>query len=275
MTGSELVGLIPLQSLLNAGKYFLKKQKRSSGVSEKELIRIAIISMGLNELAPFKPEERVIEYLLRAPGHDKLVRLSLADFADETASESPAPGGGSVAAYLGTLGSSLGAMVANLSAQKKDWEYFSDWAEKATGYNKELISLVDADTRAFEGIMAARNLPKITEAEKAFRRNEIDKATIHAIEIPFRVMKVSLQSMDVLKVMAVEGNPNSKSDAGVGAVCARGAVIGAYLNVCINAAGSESDKNITTILSEGKAIRDLAVAKEKEILELINLTPNT
>jgi glutamate formiminotransferase / formiminotetrahydrofolate cyclodeaminase len=273
VTGSELVGLIPLQSLLDAGKYFLKKQKRSAGVSEKELIRIATISMGLNELAPFKPEERIIEYLLKDPVDDKLVRLSLTDFADETASESPAPGGGSVASYIGALGASLGAMVANLSAQKKEWEFFSDWAEKATGYKKELISMVDADTRAFEGIMAARSLPKSTESEKEFRINAIEKATLHAIEVPFHVMKISLQSMDVLKVMAAEGNPNSKSDAGVGAVCARSAVIGAYLNVCINAAGSASD-NIAAILSEGREIQDLAIAKEKEILGLIGLTLN-
>jgi glutamate formiminotransferase / formiminotetrahydrofolate cyclodeaminase len=273
VTGSELVGLIPLQSLLDAGKYFLKKQKRSAGVSEKELIRIATISMGLNELAPFKPEERIIEYLLKDPVDDKLVRLSLTEFADETASESPAPGGGSVAAYIGALGASLGAMVANLSAQKKEWESFSDWAEKAAGYKKELISLVDADTRAFEGIIAARSLPKSTESEKEFRMNAIEKATLHAIEVPFHVMKISLQSMDVLKVMAAEGNPSSKSDAGVGAVCARSAVIGAYLNVCINAAGSASD-NIAAILSEGRKIQDLAIAKEKEILDLIGLTLN-
>jgi glutamate formiminotransferase/formiminotetrahydrofolate cyclodeaminase len=271
VTGSELVGLIPLQALLDAGKYFLRKQKRSAGVSEKELIRIAIISMGLNELTPFKPEEKVIEYLLRETGDDTLVRMSLTDFADETASESPAPGGGSVAAYLGALGASLAGMVANLSAQKKEWESFSNWAEKAAGYNKELISLVDADTRAFEGIIAARNLPKTTETEKTFRKKEIEKATIHAIEVPFRVMNISLKSMEVLKAMAVEGNPNSKSDAGVGAVCARGAVIGAYLNVCINAAGSESVDHIAEILSEGKKIQESAIAKEQEILELINL----
>lgn len=229
--------------------------------------------MGLNELALFKPEERIIEYLLKDPVDDKLVRLSLTDFADETASESPAPGGGSVAAFIGALGASLGAMVANLSAQKKEWESFSDWAEKAAGYKKELISMVDADTMAFEGIMAARSLPKSTESEKEFRINAIEKATLHAIEVPFHVMKISLQSMDVLKVMAVEGNPNSKSDAGVGAVCARSAIIGAYLNVCINAAGSASD-NITAILSEGRKIQESAVAKEKEILDLIGLTPN-
>ena len=274
VTGSELVGLIPLQSLIDAGKYFIKKQKRSAGISEKELIRIAIITMGLNELAPFKPEERVIEYLLKEPDDEKLLRLSLNNFADETASESPAPGGGSVAAYIGALGASLGAMVANLSAQKKDWESFSDWAEKATGYKKELLSLVDADTKAFEGIMEARSLPKTTDTEKASRTGAIKKATMHAIEVPFHVMKISLQSMDVLKAMAIEGNPNSKSDAGVGAVCARSAVIGAYLNVCINAVGSESEKDIAAILSEGKKIQESAVMREKEILDLIGLTPN-
>ena len=273
VTGSELVGLIPLQSLLDAGKYFLKKQKRSAGVSEKELIRIAIISMGLNELTPFKPEEKVIEYLLKEPGEDKLVRMSLTYFSDETASESPAPGGGSVAAYLGALGASLAAMVANLSAQKKEWESFSDWAEKAIVYNKELISLVDADTKAFEGILSARNLPKTTEKERVFRKNEIEKATMYAIEVPLRVMKVSLQSMDVLKAMAVEGNPNSKSDAGVGALCARSAVMGAYLNVCINATGTENANNISDILSKGRKMQETAVAKEKEILDLIGLTP--
>jgi glutamate formiminotransferase/formiminotetrahydrofolate cyclodeaminase len=272
VTGSELVGLIPLQSLLDAGRYFLQKQKRSAGVSEKELIRIAIVTMGLNELALFKPEEKVIEYLLKEPGDDKLVRLSLNDFADETASESPAPGGGSVAAYMGALGASLGAMVANLSAQKKDWKSFSDWAEKATVHKKELLSLVDADTTAFEGIITARSLPKTTETEKEFRSEEIKKATRQAIEVPFRVMKVSLQSMDILKAMAIEGNPNSKSDVGVGAVCARSAVMGAYLNVCINAAGSESDKEITAILSEGRKIQDAVISKEKEILDLISLT---
>jgi glutamate formiminotransferase/formiminotetrahydrofolate cyclodeaminase len=271
VTGSELVGLIPLQSLLDAGKYFLRKQNRSAGVSEKELIRIAIITMGLNELAPFKPEERIIEYLLKQPEDDKLVRLSLTDFADETASESPTPGGGSVAAYLGVLGASLGAMVANLSAQKKEWKSFSNRAEEATANKKELISLVDADTKAFEGIMAARALPKFTAAEKTFRKNAIEKATMQAIEIPFRVMKVALQSMDVLQAMATEGNPNSKSDAGVGAVCARSAVIGAYLNVCINAAGSETSNNISGILSEARKIRDSAVEKENEILKIINL----
>jgi glutamate formiminotransferase/formiminotetrahydrofolate cyclodeaminase len=274
VTGSEVVGLIPLQSILEAGKYFLKKQKRSIGVSEKELIRIAIITMGLDELAPFKPDERIIEYLLRKPGDEKLIRLSLTDFADETASESPAPGGGSVAAYLGALGAGLGAMVANLSAHKNDWESFSDWAEKASGYKKELLVLVDADTKAFEGIMQARALPKSTETEKISRAKALKDATWHAIEVPYRVMQVALKSMDVLKAMAMDGNPNSKSDAGVGALCARSAVLGAYLNVCINADGAETDKKISAILADGKKMQDFAIGKEKEILDLIGLTLN-
>jgi glutamate formiminotransferase / formiminotetrahydrofolate cyclodeaminase len=271
VTGSELVGLIPLQSLLDAGKYFLKKQNRSTGVSEKELIRIAIITMGLDELSPFKPAERIIEYLLKNPEEEKLIRLSLTDFADETASESPAPGGGSVAAYMGALGAGLGAMVANLSAHRNNWESFSDWAGKASEYKKELISLVDADTKAFEGILFARNLPKNTEEEKANRMKAMQEANLRAIQVPFRVMQVSLKSMEVIKAMAVDGNPNSKSDAGVGALCARSAVLGAWLNVCINAAGSESDKNISSMLAEGKKMQTLAMEKEKEILVLTGL----
>jgi glutamate formiminotransferase / formiminotetrahydrofolate cyclodeaminase len=272
VTGSELVGLIPLQSLLDAGKYFLKKQQRPAGVSEKELIRIAVLTMGLDELAPFKPEERIIEYLLKDPSDEKLVRLSLTDFADETASESPAPGGGSVAAYLGALGASLGAMVANLSAQKKEWTLFSDWAEKASGYKQELMALVDADTKAFEEMMQARNLPKTTEAEIAFRLKRMQEATLKAIHVPFRVMQVALQSMDVIRAMAEIGNPNSKSDTGVGALCARSAVLGAFLNVCINAAGSEMDKNISSMVAEGKKMQAQAIKKEKEILDIVGLT---
>ena len=273
VTGSELVGLIPLQSLIDAGKYFLKRQSRSTGVSEKELIRIAILTMGLDELAPFKPEERIIEYLLKDPSDEKLVRHSLSDFADETASESPTPGGGSVAAYLGALGAGLGAMVANLSAQKNDWARFSDWAEKASAYKKELITQVDADTKAFEGIMQARSLPKTTEPEKAYRTKAIQEATLKAIEVPYRVMQVALDSMEVIQAMAKDGNPNSKSDAGVAALCARSAVLGAFLNICINATGSESDKNISAILADGKKMQALAIEKEKEILDLIGLMP--
>jgi glutamate formiminotransferase / formiminotetrahydrofolate cyclodeaminase len=272
VTGSELVGLVPLNSLLEAGRYFLKKQNRSSGVSEKELIRIAILTMGLEELAPFKPEERIIEYLLKDPEDEKLISLSLSDFADETASESPAPGGGSVAAYLGALGAGLGAMVANLSAQKGDLVSFSDLAERASANKKELLSLVDADTRAFEGIMQARALPKTTESEKINREVAIHNATLRAIEVPYHVMRVALQTMDILKIIATLGNPNSKSDAGVGALCARSAVLGAFLNVSINASGSESDKTIINLLTEAKKMFAVAVEKEQEILTIIGLT---
>jgi glutamate formiminotransferase/formiminotetrahydrofolate cyclodeaminase len=275
VTGSELVGLIPLESLLAAGRYFLKKQKRSAGVSEKELVRMAIISMGLNDLGPFKPEERIIEYLLKTPGDEKLIQHSLSDFADETASESPAPGGGSIAAYIGALGAALGAMVANLSAQKNNWEFFSDLAEKASAIKKGLISLVDADTRAFEGILRSRAMPKSTDSEKSVREKAIQESIYSAIEIPYQVMQLALKSLDILKAVAVEGNQNSRSDAGVGALCARSAVLGAFLNVCINAVGSETDKNIAAKLAEGKEMQASAIAKEKEILKLIDLTPNT
>jgi glutamate formiminotransferase/formiminotetrahydrofolate cyclodeaminase len=273
VTGSELVGLLPLESLLDAGRHFLKKQKRSAGVSQKELIRIAIITMGLNELGPFKPEERIIEYLLKKPDDEKLIQQTLSDFADETASESPAPGGGSVSAYVGALGASLGAMVANLTAQKTNWELFGEYAEKASAIKKELMALVDADTRAFEGILHTRSLPKTTATEKEVREKTMKSAIIHAIEIPFQVMKLALKSMDILKLMAAEGNPNSKSDAGVGALCARMAVMGAFLNVCINAVGSESDAHISGIIAQGKKIQTEAIEKEKEILDMIDLVP--
>jgi glutamate formiminotransferase / formiminotetrahydrofolate cyclodeaminase len=274
VTGSELVGLIPLESLLAAGRYFLKKQKRSAGVSEKELVRMAVISMGLNDLGPFKPEARIIEYLLKTPGDEKFIQHSLSDFADETANESPAPGGGSVAAYIGALGAALGAMVANLSAQKNNWEFFSDLAEKASAIKKGLISLVDEDTRAFEGILRSRALPKSTDSEKSIREKAMLESNYRAIEVPYQVMQLAFKSLDILKTVAVEGNQNSRSDAGVGALCARSAVIGAFLNVCINAVGSETDKNIASKLAEGKVVQANAIAKEKEILDIIGLTQN-
>ena len=275
VTGSELVGLIPLQAMLNAGKYFLRKQKRSAGVSEKELIRIAVLSMGLDELGPFKPEEKIIEYLLRDKSAEKIIYLSLSDFADETASESPAPGGGSVAAYLGVLGASLGGMVANLSAHKKGWDdrwlEFSDWAERAEESKKALLQLVDADTNAFQGVMQAHALPKSTAGEKAFRKKAIDEATAKAIAVPFQVMKLALDSMPVIKAMALQGNPNSISDAGVAALCARSAVLGAALNVRINAAGRETEEEIAALLAEVKKMEAEAVLQEVEILQLVNL----
>ena len=274
VTGSELVGLIPLKAMLDAGKYFLRKQKRSTGVSEKELIRLAIISMGLDELAPFKPGEKIIEYMLQDKAESRLVSMPLNDFADETASESPAPGGGSIAAYIGSLGISLGTMVANLSSHKKGWddrwEEFSNWAEKGQQYKDELLRLVDADTRAFNGIMAAMGLPKGTEEEKAIRKQAIGDATRVAIEVPYQVMKVSYESMKVIKAMAESGNPHSVSDAGVGALCARSAVMGAFMNVRINAAGYDDKKFITEVLAQGKEIEDNTKSLETEILDIVN-----
>ncbi|HTS45051.1 MAG TPA: glutamate formimidoyltransferase [Puia sp.] len=274
VTGSELVGLIPLKAMLDAGKYFLKKQKRSTGVSEKELIRIAILSMGLDELGPFKPEERIIDYMLRDKTENKLVSMSLSDFADETGSESPAPGGGSISAYIGALGAALAAMVANLSSHKKGWddrwEEFSSWAEKAEKYKTELIHLVDADTRAFNKIMSAFSLPKASDKEKTERAKAIQEATKLAIEIPFNVMKTASASMDVIRAMAETGNPNSVSDAGVAALCARSAVMGAFLNVRINAASLEDKKIVDEIIRKGKEIEIKTIDLEKEILKTVN-----
>jgi glutamate formiminotransferase / formiminotetrahydrofolate cyclodeaminase len=273
VTGSELVGLIPLQAMLDAGKYFLEKQERSSGVSEKELIRIAILSMGLNELGPFKPQERIIEYQLREAAADKLVKTSLTDFADETASESPAPGGGSIAAYVGALGAALGTMVANLSSHKKGWDdrwkEFSDWADKGQRQKDELLRLVDADTRAFNGIMAAFALPKSNEGEKKLRHSAIQQATREAIEVPYHVMESAFASLEVIGAMAAEGNPNSVSDAGVGALCARAAVLGAFLNVRINAAGYDDKSYVAQVLEKGAAIEAETIRKEGAILQLV------
>ena len=273
VTGSELVGLIPLQAMLDAGRYFLEKQQRSTGVSEKELIRMAILSMGLDELGPFKPEERIIEYQLREGAADKLVRMSLTDFADETASESPAPGGGSIAAYVGALGAALGTMVANLSSHKKGWDdrwaEFSDWADKGQRHKDELLRLVDADTRAFNAIMAAFGLPKSNEAEKTLRRQAIQEATRSAIEVPLRVMEVAFASLEVIGAMAAMGNPNSVSDAGVGALCARAAVLGAFLNVRINAAGYDDKTFVLQVLEKGAAIETATKKTEATILQQV------
>ena len=274
VTGSELVGLVPLKSMLDAGKYFLEKQKRSTGVSEKEIIRIAIKSLGLDELVPFNPEERVIEYLLRDKNDSRLINTQLNEFADETASESPAPGGGSIAAYVGALGISLGTMVANLSSHKQGWDErwkeFSDWADKGQYYKNELLKLVDADTKAFNQIMSAFGLSKSTEEEKKVRTQAIQEATKNAIEVPFRVMNLAYESMHVIKAMAEVGNPNSISDAGVGALCARSAVMGAFMNVRINAS-SYSDKNfVVDIVSKGKDIENKTIVMEQEIIKIVN-----
>jgi len=274
VTGSELVGLIPLKAMLDAGKYFLKKQKRSMGVSEKELIRIAVISMGLDELAPFKPEEKIIEYMLQDKNDSRLVSMPISDFADETASESPAPGGGSIAAYVGSLGVSLATMVANLSSHKKGWderwEEFSNWAEKGQQYKDQLLRLVDADTKAFNGIINAMSLPKGTDEEKAVRKQAMNEATKVAIEVPLQVMKLSYDSMEVIKAMAEVGNPNSVSDAGVGALCARSAVMGAFMNVRINASGYDDKSFVEDVLKKGREIEEKTKKLEIEILDIVN-----
>lgn len=272
--GSELVGLIPLKAMLDAGKYFLKKQQRSAGVSEKELIRIAVLSMGLDELSPFKPEEKIIEYKMANRNNHKLINMTLDTFADETASESPAPGGGSVAAYIGALGMALGTMVANLSSHKKGWddrwEEFSNWAEKGQQLKNELLQSVDEDTKAFNEIMNAFSLPKSSEEEKKIRANAIQSATKHAIEIPFKVMQTTFAGMEIIKTMAETGNPNSVSDAGVAALCARSAIMGAFLNVRINAAGCDDKNFVNKILEKGNEIEKKTIISEQEILQIVN-----
>jgi glutamate formiminotransferase/formiminotetrahydrofolate cyclodeaminase len=274
VTGSELVGLLPLSCLTDAGKYFLEKQQRSTGVSEAELIKIAIKSMGLEELGPFDPEKRVIEYLLRDPSASKLVNMSLSSFADETASESPAPGGGSISAYVGALGISLAGMVANLSSHKRGWDErwmeFSEHAERAQDLKKELIRLVDEDTAAFNGIMAAFGLPNSSPEEKAFRKNAVQQATRFAIDTPLRVMELSLESMETIRAMAENGNPNSVSDAGVGALCARSAVLGAGLNVRINCGGYDDKGFVAEVIAKADTFTSSAIEKEKQILEIVN-----
>ncbi len=274
VTGSELVGLIPLQAMLDAGKFFLKKQNISTGVSNDELIRIAIKSMGLDELKPFNPKERIIEYLLDADKGTKLVDMNLVEFADETASESPAPGGGSISAYAGAMGISLATMVANLSSHKRGWDHrceeFSVWAEKGQALKDELLFLVDEDTNAFNKIMDAFGLPKGSDVEKAIRKQAIEDASKYAIEIPFKVMQKSFEAMEVIKAMAEIGNPNSVSDAGVGALCARTAVMGAFLNVKINAAGIDDKAYAEAKIKAGAEIEKQTIALEAEILKVVN-----
>lgn len=277
VTGSELVGLVPLRSMLDAGRYFLEKQQRSTGVADSELIKIAVKSLGLNDLYSFKPEEKIIEYAIAAKSGapaKKLVDLTLRGFVEETASESPAPGGGSVAAALGALGAALGTMVANLSSHKRGWDArwkeFSDFAEQGKSHQVGLLDLVDEDTRAFNRVMEAFGLPKATPAEKAERTRAIQAATRYAAEVPLAVMKRSLSAMDVIRKMAEIGNPSSVSDAGVGALCARSAVLGAHLNVKINCAGLEDRTFIESILAEAAEIEQKAVEAEQEILAVVN-----
>ncbi|MBW8327573.1 MAG: glutamate formimidoyltransferase [Prolixibacteraceae bacterium] len=269
VTGSELIGVIPLQAMLDAGKYFLRKQERSLGIPDEEIIKIAVKSLGLDELSPFDPKKRIIEYLIDDQPN-KLVDLSLSGFSNETLSESPAPGGGSVAAYVGSLGAALGSMVANLSAHKRGWddrwEEFSEWAEKGKQAHDRLLKLVDEDTAAFNAIMDAFGLPKNTDQEKKQRSAAIQAATRHAIEVPFEVMQTAYSSLEVIQAMAESGNPNSLSDAGVGALCARTAVYGAYLNVRINAGGLSDKTFVEEILLRATEILQKAKQKEAEIL---------
>jgi len=269
VTGSELVGLVPLQALVEAGKYFLQKQQRSIGVGEAELVRIAIKSMGLDELGPFDPQKKIIEYQLRNTDAKKLVDMSLTKFALETSGETPAPGGGSIAAYCGVLGAALGTMVANLSSHKKGWdarwEEFSNHAEKGQRLMAELLHLVDEDTNAYNHIMAAYGLPKGNDEEKAARKAAIDAATVYAIKIPFRTMQLAFESFGLAKDMVMHGNPNCASDAGVGALCARAAVKGTYLNVMTNAKGLKDNAEVLTIIAESEKMNAASEVLEQEV----------
>jgi len=270
VTGSELVGLVPLQAMLDAGKYFLAKQRRSCGIAESEIIRIAVKSMGLDELTPFDPKKKIIEYVLNDSSSKRLVDMDLVAFANETASESAAPGGGSISAYVGALGASLATMVANLSSHKKGWdhrwEFFSDWAVKGQRMKDELLQLVDEDTAAFNRIMDAFSLPKSTDEEKAARSAALQQATLYATQVPLRTMKAAFQAFDLAEAMIMEGNPNSVTDAGVGALCIRTAVYGAYLNVKINAGGLKDKAIAETLLSEASALLQQANRREEALL---------
>ena len=278
VTGTEIVGLVPKSVLMDAGKYYLEKQKRSLGISDDEIMKIAVKSMSLDDLRPFNPREKVIEYLMADPEEmaekERLVRMSLKSFAAETASESPAPGGGSISAYMGALGAALGTMVANLSAHKRGWDdrwkEFSDWAEKGQAIMSELVGLVDEDTAAFDKIMAAFGLPKGTGEEKAARAQAIEEATLFASQVPLRTMKASFKAFEIARAMASEGNPNSVSDAGVGALAARSAVLGACLNVKINAVGLKDQVKASELIAEAEEIAAKAIREESEILETVN-----
>ncbi len=260
VTGSELVGLIPLSAMLDAGKHYLQKQNRSIGVSESELIHIAVKSLGLDELAPFDPEKKIIEYKLRKAENERLIRMDLRAFADETASESPAPGGGSISAYVGSLGAALGTMVANLSAGKRGWEdkinLFSDFAAQGQNVKDTLLTMVDEDTNAFNRIMNAFGLPKGTDEEKKARTQAIEDATKYACEIPFKVMETAYSILPMLAAMVEQGNPNSITDAGVGVLCVKTAVRGAYFNVLVNAQGLKDRAFAEDIKSRAKQILD-------------------
>ncbi|MEO1259196.1 MAG: glutamate formimidoyltransferase [Bacteroidota bacterium] len=274
VTGSEVVGLVPLKVMLDAGRYFLKKQNWSRGVSEEELIHIAVKSMGMDELGPFDPKKKIIEYQLKDATATPLVHMDLRRFANETASDSPAPGGGSISAYVGALGASLGVMVANLSAGKRGWgdrlDEFSDWAEKGQQLKDELLRLVDEDTNAFNQIMASFRLPKGTPEEKAARSKAIQDATRYAIETPLRTMEVAFRIFELTEAMAKDGNPNSVSDAGVGALCARAAVHGAWMNVKINVKDLKDKELAAIFLKKAKTIAEQTDLLEEKIRAIVD-----
>lgn len=274
VTGTEIVGLIPKRTLIDAGKYFLKKQQRSTGIPENDIIKIAIKSMGLDDLKEFNPREKVIEFLLEdAQKSEKLIDLTVKGFADETSRESPAPGGGTISAYMGALGAALGTMVANLSSHKAGWdarwEEFSNWADKGQMVQAELMMLVDEDTEAFNRIMEAFGLPKGTDEEKAARSAAIQAATLFATEVPLHTMKASYKVFEICKAMAEEGNPNSVSDAGVGVLAARAAVLGAGLNVKINAAGLKDRATADKLVGEANELIKKANEQEAEIMKIV------
>ncbi len=274
VTGSELVGLVPLQAMLDCADFYLKKQQRSLGISETEKIKIAIKSLGLDDLKPFNPQERIIEYVMNADIDKKLVDLTVTGFAEETAGESMAPGGGSIAAYVGALGVSLGTMVANLSAHKSGWddrwEYFSEWAQKGQKYKNDLLFLVDEDTNAFNKIIDGFRMPKMTEEEIEIRKKAIEEATKYATEIPFKVMETSYNSIEVMLEMMKNGIKNSLSDGGVGVLCAKTAVTGAYFNVRINAKDIKDKKFAETILANAESIYQKTILLENEMMTIIN-----
>jgi len=274
VTGSELIGVIPLQAMLDAADYFLVKQQRSLGCSEKEKIKIAVKSLGLDELKPFIPEEKIIEYLLQKDVSKKLIDLTLTDFSDETAAESMAPGGGSISAYVGTLGVALGTMVANISGHKQGWddkwEYFSEWAAKGQAYKKTLLHLVDEDTNAFNKIIDGFRMPKETEEEKKLRAEAIENATKYATEVPFNVMETAFNSLEVMQAMLTNGLQSSLSDGAVGVLCAKAAVTGAYFNVKINAKDIKDSVFAENIIKKAEALYQKTVTIEQETIALIN-----
>lgn len=278
VTGTEIVGLVPKRALIEAGRYFLEKQSRSTGIDESEIMKIAIKSMGLDDLKPFDPKEKVIEYLIedenQTADKERLIRMSCKAFAVETASESPAPGGGSISAYMGALGAALGTMVANLSSHKAGWDSrwkeFSDWADRGQELLGRLLALVDEDTAAFDRIMAALGMPKGTEEEKAARSEALQTATLYATQVPLKTMKAAAEVFPIVRAMAEVGNPNSVSDAGVGALAARSAVLGAQLNVRINAAGLKDRQIAEQLCAEADKIAAAAIAEESEILQIVN-----